>query len=138
MEKPVKAEIAINYLGIDWGEKAVGVALGHSETRLALALTILENDGQLWEKLSRLLSENEVGTIVVGVPQYQERGTAVRAEAFSQELKKHFPDAKVEVANEMFTSKMAERKLQERGGKDREDHAEAARILLEDWLVRKM
>lgn len=123
-----------NYLGLDWGEKEIGVALAHAETRLALALAILPNNHQLWEKLSQLLSENEVGTIVVGVPQYQEQGTVTRAEAFSQELQKHFPGVTVTLANEMFTSKIAETNLRETGKKSVPDHAEAARIILSEWL----
>lgn len=123
-----------NYLGIDWGEKEIGVALAHAETRLALALTILPNDDLLWEKLAATLQENEAGAVIIGIPHYKEEGTMNKAKHFSQEFQKHFPDVKVVLSDEMFTSKMATERLRENDKKGQKDHAEAARILLSEWL----
>lgn len=123
-----------NILGIDWGEKEIGIAVASAETRLALALSILENNAALWKHLEKIIEEQEVGSIIVGVPRYQEKTTMNRAEQFAAEIGQHFPALKIILANEMFTSKMAAEKLRETGGKEKKDHAEAARITLEDWL----
>ncbi len=123
-----------NFLGIDWGEKEVGVALAHAETRLALALSIFENDDLLWKKLEACIIENEAGTVVMGIPHYKEEGTMNKAKHFSYVFQKHFPQVAVRLSDEMFTSKMAKENLLENGRKDQKDHAEAARILLSEWL----
>ena len=53
-----------NYLGIDWGEKRIGLATGDSEVKLALPLKTV---GNLAEVLS-ILSEEETDIIVLGSP----------------------------------------------------------------------
>ena len=126
-----------NYLGIDWGEKDIGVALAHAETRVAVALAILPHDRTLWKKLARLLEENDVSQLVIGAPLYQETGTLDRVKRFANEVGNRFPAARVSLFNEMFTSKLAGEKLRDKGGKPGKDHAEAARIILEEWLEKK-
>ncbi len=126
-----------NFLGIDWGEKEIGLALAHAETRLALALAIFHNDESFWEKLALAISEHEVGSLVIGVPEYQEEGTMNKARAFADEVKKRLPLLDVSLGNEMFTSKMAGERLRETGKRAIPDHAEAARITLESWLEKE-
>jgi putative Holliday junction resolvase len=53
-----------NYLGIDWGEKRIGLASADSETRLALPFKTV---GTLKELLL-LIKEEEVDIIVIGSP----------------------------------------------------------------------
>ncbi|MCX6794880.1 MAG: Holliday junction resolvase RuvX [Candidatus Falkowbacteria bacterium] len=55
----------LNYLGLDWGEKRIGLATADSEVRLALPLKTVAN---LAEVLS-VLKEEETNVIVIGAPQ---------------------------------------------------------------------
>jgi len=54
----------MKYLGIDWGEKRIGLALADEETRLALPFMTV---GSLAE-VERVIREEEVGVIVLGQP----------------------------------------------------------------------
>lgn len=73
-------------LGIDYGEKNVGLATGESETRISLARAPLvrQSDEQLILDLQRLVLDEEITAIVVGWP-ISLRGTK---EAAAQAVKK--------------------------------------------------
>lgn len=126
-----------NYLGIDWGASDVGIAFADAETRIAFAVFALKNDATLLSRLGSLFSEREVGTAVIGIPSHVNRKDAVYGgEVLGDTIRAAFPSVRIEYQNEMFTTKMAEENLKERGVKriSRFDDQEAARIILQEWL----
>jgi putative transcription antitermination factor YqgF len=126
-----------NYLGIDWGATNIGVALAHAETGVALPYTTLPNDKNIKVALEKIIAIEDVGVIVIGVPVYTHReNEEYPSETFGKLLAKHL-SVRVEYQNEMFTTKMAEANLVERGEKGVSKHndEEAARIILEGWLA---
>lgn len=128
-----------NYLGIDWGSADIGVALAHGETRIALSYATLHNDQDILENLGRIIVSENIGIVVIGIPSYTNREEVkYPGEKFGELLLRHFP---VEVAyqDEMFTTKMAQANLIERGMKQvsQHDDEEAARIILSTWLDKK-
>lgn len=128
-----------NYLGIDWGSSKVGVALAHDETKVALAYTTLPNTKELLARLGEIIASEHIGTVVIGVPSYINREEVeYEGEKLGRLLQTHF-SVVVEYQNEMFTTKMAQANLIERGEKKvgRHDDEEAARIILQEWLERK-
>jgi putative transcription antitermination factor YqgF len=54
------------YLGIDYGEKRVGIAISDNEAKVAFPKVVLENNQDLMNKISDLCKENEVSSIVIG------------------------------------------------------------------------
>ncbi len=54
------------YMGIDFGEKRVGIALSDALGTMAFPKIVLPNDQKLVEAISTLATENEVKTIVCG------------------------------------------------------------------------
>lgn len=125
-----------NYLGIDWGASKVGVALAHGETRIALGYAALRNDEALFGHLGSIIKEEDIGTVVIGIPRHALRdGDQYEGEAFGRALAEAFP-VKVAYQDEMFTTKMAQANLIERGasGISKDDDREAARIILSEWL----
>lgn len=52
-------------LGIDYGRKRVGIALGET---VAISRGFFENDENLISKIRNIISEDEVQTVVVGLP----------------------------------------------------------------------
>lgn len=125
-----------NYLGIDWGSADIGVALAHGETRIALGYTTLRNDQDLLNRLGEIIQSENIGTVVIGIPSYAHREAGkYPGEKFGELLLKHFP---VEIAyqDEMFTTRMAQTHLIERGMKQvsKHDDEESARIILSTWL----
>lgn len=127
-----------NYLGIDWGERKLGIALAHAETRVAVALAIVPSDASWIDRIKELVAQESIGTILVGVPSREQgAGTKHPARVFGDRLNQML-GTKVVFVDEMFTSKLAQDMLILRGEKHvgSTDDAEAARILLQDWLDR--
>lgn len=56
----------MKYLGIDYGEKRVGIAISDNEAKVAFPKVVLENNQELLKKITDLCLENEVGVIVIG------------------------------------------------------------------------
>lgn len=129
-----------NFLGIDWGASDVGIAIADSENRIATALCTIDNDSSLLSRLGELFAEWEVGTAVIGIPSYVNRREAVyEGERLGEALRETFPEIEIVYQDEMFTTKMAEANLKERGIRHvaRFDDQEAARIILQEWLDRR-
>lgn len=129
-----------NYLGIDWGSAKLGIALAHGETKTALAYATLPNDATLESTLRRILHDEAVGTIVIGLPKRRSESAGQSthpAQAFGERLAERFA-LPVVFADEMFTSRLAQDVLVAQGYKEssQKDDAEAAKILLQDWLDR--
>lgn len=130
---------SFSYLGIDWGEKKVGVAVADSETKMALSLTTLPNDRYLLESLAGIIEERNVREIVIGIPSHVNREhVEYGGEKLGNMISERFC-LPIRYENEMFTTKMARAELAEsgvRGHLDRLDDTIAARIILESFLAR--
>ena len=124
------------YLGVDYGESKVGLAIADEETKMAFAFDTLINDKNLYTNLKEIISCEDVATVVIGLPSHVNRQeTEYLSEKFAKKLAQ-FTNAKIVFQDEMFTTKMAKANLIERGVKsvDKHDDAEAARIILQEWL----
>lgn len=135
----MEKEAQKNYLGIDWGASDVGVALAHSETRVAMAYATLANDGELLQHLAEIIVREDIGTVIIGIPSYINReDVEYGGEKLGKLIVGMLPGIQVAYQNEMFTTKMAQANLIERGMKQvsKHDDEEAARIILEEWLAR--
>lgn len=129
-----------SFLGIDWGEKKVGIAIADSETRMAFALATLPNDSRLLDALGEIVDARLVREVVIGIPSHVNRE---QVEYGGEKLGKLIADRfhlPVYYENEMFTTKMARAELIARGVRghlDAQDDREAARIILESFLAGK-
>ncbi|MFA5934377.1 MAG: Holliday junction resolvase RuvX [Candidatus Paceibacterota bacterium] len=56
----------MKYLGIDYGEKRVGIAISDNEAKVAFPKVVLENNQDLYKIINNLCLENEVNSIVIG------------------------------------------------------------------------
>jgi putative Holliday junction resolvase len=127
-----------HYLGIDYGKSNVGLALADSETRMAFAHKTLKNDKNFINNLSEIIEKENVNKIVIGIPEY--RGNAVNHVSIeAKKLGEFFKNTlKIEVfyQNEMFTTKMAQSNLIEKGmkGVNKFDDQESAKIILQEWM----
>ena len=125
-------------LGIDYGKTNVGLALADLETKMAFAYNTIKNSKDLAENLTEIIKKENVSKVVIGIPEY--RGNAVnRVSEEAKELGEFLKNTlKIEVfyQNEMFTTKMAQANLKEKGmkGVNKFDDNESARIILQEWL----
>jgi putative Holliday junction resolvase len=138
-------------LGIDYGSKRVGVALGDTETRIANAWEVVLNDSgmeALAMKIVDIAGQEQVEKIIVGIPRPLkdasfENDQVREIRGFILALK----EAGLDVVewDEALTSKVAAQQEQEsrpltaagrpssKGGK-RDDLAAA--VILQNWLDR--
>ncbi len=141
-----------NYLGIDYGSSKVGIALAHAETGVALAYSTLRNDGFFLRDLLRLIDLEDIGTVVIGIPARNALRSNVGGpshinreeveydgEKLGKLIGEQLPGIHIAYQDEMFTTKMAQANLIERGERHvgRHDDAEAARIILQEWLDKR-
>lgn len=126
-------------LGIDYGDRRIGLALSDPEQKLARRFMTLENAGRknAVEDIVRIIVEEKVGKVVVGLPVgfggESDQTRLVRS--FIEELSSQI-DLPVATMNEALTSRMAEDNLHAAGVKDVKAilDQEAARIILQDYL----
>lgn len=129
-----------HFLGVDFGKAKIGLALADSETRMAFAYDTLKNDKEFLSKLGAIIEQENVKTIVMGVTRFG--GDSKNADEkieFGEMIERKLGIA-VMFEDEMFTTKMAQENIKMRGGRDiaKTDDKEAARIILQSWLDRKM
>lgn len=129
----------MKFLGIDYGEKNIGLATGDDETRLASPFGILENKDRdfVLGGLKEICLEEEIGKIIIGLPLTMsgEIGPqAGRVNDFIYFLKNNF-DFPIETEDERLTSAMVDKLIEESGVKERD--AVAAMIILQSYLDRQ-
>lgn len=122
----------MKYLGIDFGEKNVGLALSDELLTMAFPLSVLENTPNLVEEIGKICKEKEVGLIVVGESKNyagDENEVMKKIKPFVSELEEKLK-IKVVMHPEFLTSIEAER-LQ---GKNDMHDASAAALILKSYL----
>jgi putative Holliday junction resolvase len=130
------------YLGFDYGEKRIGLAVGDDLTASARPLPALANGD--WTAIERVLREWRPAALIVGLP-LQEDGTeqpaTIAARRFAAQLgqRARLP---VHLADERYSSRAADDHLREARASGRmtrrvrkgDRDAESARVILEQWL----
>ncbi len=129
-------------LGLDIGDRRIGVALSDSGGILASPFTIIDrrDEQQALEAIINIVSQHQVGQIVVGLPRSMDGSIGKQAEkvkAFTQELSNH-TEVPVEFRDERLTTVSAKRLMQAaRTKKTRRkvrDDAVAAALILQGYL----
>lgn len=128
-----------NYLALDVGHVRVGVAYANSIARLPRPLTTLAHNETLWGSLDTIITEEQIGYVIVGLPrnlQGDDTAQTVSARAFADEVQKRY-HVTVVLQDEALTSRKAEDEL----AANRKPHAKgaidalAATYILEDYLA---
>ena len=103
-------------MSLDVGTKTIGVAASDLMMMIAGGVeTIRRTSPQKdFERLTQLVKEYEVDTLVVGYPKNMNGSVGERAqmcEEFAEELRQHFPDVKVVLWDERLSTVAAEKVL---------------------------
>jgi len=123
-------------LGIDWGQRKIGLAIAEREIAIASAFGVLENDKNIFTALGGIVEENDVDMIIIGKSEHlSQSDNAKFIEKFGDECRSQLGVAVVFVP-EMFSTREAHTNLKEAGKKnlDANDDAESARIILQQYL----
>ena len=132
----------MRYLGLDVGDRRIGVALSDETGTLATGLATLRRVGPRKDvrAVAELIRRHEAGEVVVGLPRRLDGGLGPQAQkvlAFMDDLR---PSAKVPLVpwDERFTSVVAEQALVEGdvSRRDRKDLVDkvAAILILQNYL----
>lgn len=130
----------MKFLGIDYGEAKVGLAIGDDESHLSLPYRIIKNAGwaKLFEELGGLVKAEAIATVVVGLPINTIGNNSAQTEnvrKFAKELQEKLPVAVV-FQDEKFSSQEAH-KLGAGSSefrRDKRDDDVAAMIMLQSYL----
>ena len=129
-------------LGLDIGDKRIGVALSDPGGILASPLTIVErsDDRQALEAIINIINQHQVKQIVIGLPLSMDGSIgkqAEKVEAFTQKLCEQ-TEVSVEFRDERLTTVSAKRLMQAARTKKTKrkirDDAVAAALILQGYL----
>lgn len=132
-------------LSIDYGRKRAGLAVTDPGQIIATRLTTIPTH-TIWDYLSKYFQKEKVETVVVGYPlqMNNEASESVRyINPFLKKFQVQFPEIKLEIFDERFTSKMAFQTMIDGGLKKqrRQDKALvdgiSATIILQNYLELK-
>ncbi len=126
-------------LGIDYGDKKIGLAFGESEARLAIPLDVVPNMG---DETIRIFAEravaDDIDLIVVGAPlstgQHHDSVQLTKTRAFIEALQRTV-EIPVEEQDESFTTADSIR-LQEEEGALADEDALAAMLIIKSYFDR--
>ncbi len=132
-------------LAIDYGAKRVGVAVTDPLQIIATALETVPAK-EIIPYLKKYTQAEEVDAFIVGMPKRLDNTASSNAplvEKFVKQLRQHFPDKPVHLADERFTSKIAFQTMIDGGmkKKDRRDKSNvdkiSAVIILQTFMESK-
>ena len=128
---------AKNFLALDVGEKRIGLAMADSQVRIAVPFGWGANDERVMEELAEIMLRHDISLVVVGYPRNQSGEPTQQTEFvvdFVRRLGQLDIDAEIAYQDESLTSVQAEQRLAGKI-KDKGDiDAEAASIILQDYL----
>lgn len=124
-------------VGLDVGEKRIGVAIADSGIRIALPQETVVVDGSEIERITAIVLSEKADVIVVGYPRNQSGEPTTQTdyvEKFAERLQAI--DAKLVFQDESLTSVMAEQQLisHKKPYTKADIDAHAAAIILQDYL----
>ena len=97
----------MKYLGIDYGEKFIGLALADTMTNVSMPLEIIRNHEmeESIEKLLEVIEEYKIERVVIGKPHWHNDNQIKVIDIFAEKLKEK-TIVGIEFVDESLTSKM--------------------------------
>ena len=125
-----------NFLAIDYGDSRIGLAIANSIAKLASPLVTLSNDDQFMSQLTKIIADNQINEIVIGLPRDMkgnETEQTKKTRLFTDTIKKHL-SLDVYMIDEAGTSIEAELKNRRKSYQKSDIDSLAATYILEDFL----
>ena len=125
-------------LGMDIGDKRIGLAVSDKEENIAVPLMILENDPGINKKINSLIIEYNIGKVVVGLPYNLKGEIGEQAKKVIGFVEANLAGlcAGVDYEDERFTSKIITVKKSGKGKKKHIDNISAC-LILQSYLDRR-
>jgi putative Holliday junction resolvase len=126
----------LQYMALDVGTVRIGIALASNDVRIALPYeTIPMNEETFAEDIAKRIHQHNIDVLVVGYPRNQS-GDATQQTAYVEKMIQKLPPelARVVYQDESLTSVVAKERRQNGVKEKGEIDAEAAAIILQDYL----
>ncbi|MDP3996974.1 MAG: Holliday junction resolvase RuvX [Candidatus Andersenbacteria bacterium] len=127
-------------LCLDYGKRYIGVAITDAENKIALRHSVIDQKEQkAMEVIKNIVEKEMVEKILVSVPLNllrEETDQTQQSLAFIEKLRGLLPRVEVGGVDETFTSVEADRRIKSEGADKDDAHAEAARMMLSDYLKK--
>ena len=125
----------MRHLGIDYGEKRVGVALSDTEGKIAFPHSVLKNDRALFSFIKQLCEKENVSALVVG----ESRDFKGNPNEIMKEIENFIEVCQVEIGLPVFLEPefMTTVQAKRLTGKNEMTDASAAAIILQSYLDKK-
>ena len=120
----------MNYLGLDYGEKNIGLAKATSELKIATPFKIIKNSAGVCEELQKIIKTEKIDELVVGYPLTLKGGVGQQAEVVEEFIEKiRIFNLPINRQDERFSSKSAV-------AGQADNDASAAALILRTYLER--
>ena len=132
-------------LAIDYGKKRVGIAVTDPQQIIATRLTTVASH-TIWDFLNDYFQKEKVEEVVVGYPMTlnnQPSEAVIYINPFLKKFEAKYPEIKLKIFDERFTSKMAFQTMIDGGVKKQKRRDKAlvdgisATIILQNYLEQK-
>lgn len=124
----------IKYLGIDWGEKRIGLAIGDSETRIVVPFKVVNNI----DEIIKIVKKESIAVIIVGKPLKMRDNKYELHDKFLTFIKELRASMSIPIKtiDERLSSKAADALIGDKKTKAARD-AVAAMLILQNYLDKK-
>ncbi|MEK9166588.1 MAG: Holliday junction resolvase RuvX [Patescibacteria group bacterium] len=126
----------MRYLGIDYGEKRIGVAISDEGGSFSFPYSVVVNDKNAISKICGIIQKENIAEVALGLPQNfgrQDTKATGRVRAFAEELKKASSVPVVLVDETLSTAEV----IKSGAAPDRMRDAAAAALILRTYLGLK-
>src|ERR1700737_2496579 len=131
----------MRWLGIDYGDKRIGISISDELMSFAHPYRTLQSDSQLFIEIRKIVERENVAGIIVGLPKNMDGSlgpSATKAQAFASRLATGLVSIKILLWDERLTTVEAQRALHLAGKNARQSKKildqVAAQILLQSYL----
>ncbi|MEK7512282.1 MAG: Holliday junction resolvase RuvX [Patescibacteria group bacterium] len=129
----------MNYLGLDWGKRKIGVAIAEGEVKIASPILVLKYNGvnEAMEKIKKLIVDEEINVIVIGRPMGLKVDAKISVDYLNFVSRLEKLGVKIEEVDERMTTRMSIRlKTQFDPKRNKNDDEVAAALILQTYLDR--
>lgn len=130
-------------MGLDIGDKRIGVAITDRMGMIATPLAVIKNDDMAKEHLLNIIKKNKIEKIIIGMPYNLKGETGFQAKKVVEFVENNLKlmEIKVEIIDERFTSKISLQARSKASGdfyhkKDGKIDKISAAILLNDYIEK--
>jgi putative pre-16S rRNA nuclease len=135
------------YLGIDYGERRIGIAVSDENKKYSFSRNYLINDSKLYTTLLDIIRKENISKIIIGYPlNFKSEKTiqSLKIEIFKSRLEEFLKgktnEPEIVFYDERFTSKLAENIIMNSGLKKKKRQEKglvdslSAQIILQDYM----